>query len=133
MRFTVSLLSLIFVNYVTAAPMGNATLASRQDCAGCDGGNFYLYTCQDCGCEADYAYNNFEYSGCLNVGGQHSVGLTATTYLLGFAPATKTSCSLYSEQDCQGDYQSVGVRDDKQWSCTNSYNTIQSLQCYYHP
>jgi hypothetical protein len=142
MRFAfVSLFLLASAIYAFAAPVDrepyltpdnddvanatNAGLMARTN----TNGNFWLYNCDTCRCDASYAYTDFHgVSGCLNVGDAKSIGLTAVSP--GFVPVS-TTCSVYFERDCQGSYQSVGVHYEDSWGCTDGQHDILSVQCYY--
>jgi hypothetical protein len=131
MRFAfLPIFLLASVYYAIAAPVDSDNgmenkLMSRTN----SNGNFYLYSCKSCRCDAAYVYTDFTGStGCLNVGSQQSIGLTATS--AGIGPIS-TTCSVYFEENCQGSHQSVGVHYRDSWGCTEGQQDIKSVMCFY--
>jgi hypothetical protein len=127
MRYSIFLLtSAIYGALATPTPdTTDNTLEKRDNSQG----NFYLYGCGNCKCDAAYVYTDFTgATGCLNVGDQTAIGLTRQPTSLG---GHATTCSLYFEENCQGNHQSAGVDGGKTWGCTAGDNRIKSVQCYF--
>jgi len=126
MRFTIFMLAaVIYGTTATPTPDAQDHALEKRD----TNGNFYLYQCGNCKCNADYSYNDFTGStGCLNVGDQTAIGLTRLTTAYG---GQATTCSLYFEANCQGGHQSAGVDGGQTWGCTAGNNRIKSVMCYF--
>jgi hypothetical protein len=126
MRYSIFLLtSAIYGALATPTPETSDNTLEKRD----SNGNFYLYGCGNCKCEAAYVYTDFSGStGCLNVGDQAAIGLTRESVALGHHA---TTCTLYFEENCQGDHQSAGVDGSQTWGCTAGNNRIKSVQCYF--
>jgi hypothetical protein len=90
-------------------------------------GGFYIYDCDSCKCDAWYSYYPFTGdTGCLNTGGVGSwIGLEEDS-------TSTTSCTVYFDEDCGGDWEHVGVWYGNLWGCTETRATILSVSCSNH-
>jgi hypothetical protein len=92
-------------------------------------GNVYFYDCYNCGCDAYQEHTGWSgTTPCIAAGGEWgvalSIGLTRDSH--------QTTCSFYSDNNCQNQFQSAGVNYWQTWGCTNGNQYIGSVRCYYN-
>ncbi|KAH8698358.1 hypothetical protein BGW36DRAFT_144657 [Talaromyces proteolyticus] len=88
----------------------------------------YGYTSYSCGNDASFSYT-FPCGGigCSNLGS----GVAALGLHRAHVGDEGVTCSAYSESNCEGKEQSMGIGKGKDWGCTNSQiGWIKSVQCY---
>ena len=91
-------------------------------------GNVYFYNCNSCNCNAYQDYTDFSgTTPCIAAGGPSgtasAIGLTRDGH--------QTTCTFYSDNNCNDEFQSAGVNSGQTWGCTAGKEKIGSVKCYY--
>lgn len=117
---------LIMVNNIYWAFIALSYLSGRGYAA--DMAEVYGYTSYNCGNDASFSFP-FPCGGigCSNMGS----GVAALGLHRAHVGDEGVTCSAYSESDCGGKEQSMGIARSHDWSCTNSeIGWIKSVKCY---
>ncbi|KAI5468037.1 hypothetical protein BGZ63DRAFT_419682 [Mariannaea sp. PMI_226] len=94
-------------------------------------GNVYWHNCGNCKCNAVGQSEGWTgATDCIQINaGIRALGLTAQNQ---FGPRQGTTCSVFSDNNCQHEVQSVGVQSGEKYACTAFHQDALSIKCYYN-
>ena len=91
-------------------------------------GNIYVYSCNNCKYNARYEITDFTGQTAyidLDNDNTTAIGLTR-------AGSSQMTCSFFSDNNCQNQFQSTGVLYWQTWECTAGMQSIGSIRYYYN-
>ncbi|KAI5458586.1 hypothetical protein BGZ63DRAFT_426962 [Mariannaea sp. PMI_226] len=118
---------MVNINTMLLAVIGSLATVSATDF---DKGNVYWHNCGNCKCNAVGQREGFTGStGCVQIDeSMRALGLTANRADI---PRKMTTCSVFSDSNCQNEFQSVGVQPGLKYACTAFNRDARSIKCYY--
>ncbi|CAP62096.1 uncharacterized protein PODANS_5_290 [Podospora anserina S mat+] len=135
-----SLLLALFINNPTNQPSTNnftrqmvsakyLLLAAASCVTVAAQGSVWWHTCGNCKCPHTGSHEGFSgVTGCIRLGSSiRSVGLTRVWTGIGYK---STTCSIYSDDNCRDEKQSVGSSGT--YSCTAFNQNSGSMRCYFN-
>jgi hypothetical protein len=104
--------------FTSLALLGSSTMLAQAE-------SFYAYTCYGCGCNAFQGLGTNVKESCQNL------NQGAAAFGIGTEKYSGTYCTLFSEPNCGGESQNVGVHSGETWGCTDSnIGWAQSVLCF---
>ncbi|KAK4211222.1 hypothetical protein QBC37DRAFT_376261 [Rhypophila decipiens] len=121
---------------VLAAVAGNVSASPTPSTGGdmsprapIQNGNVWWHTCGNCKCNHTGARENFSgATDCMKI----STAIRAVGLSRSGAYGKMTTCTIFSDDNCQREVQSVGVHLGQTYGCTAFNQDSRSIKCYYN-